>query len=340
MTLDVQKLRDRIRVADGATATQLRARGYPQREVAEKANLDAPQLVAALVREYAEAGAQFVLTNTFSANQMMLERRGAALNVAEVNHAAVRIAVDTRAAILAERAASRATQRESGAAGNTAAANAGSANRRSGAATAIGGDELWIVGSIGPSGRILSVREATTEAAERNFAEQAAALIEGGVDAIALETFSELDEILAALRGVRSAGAIPIIAAMSFDSGPQRTQTMMGQDAAACAKALDEAGADLVGCNCGAGIAEALPAVVAVRNATERPIWVKPSVGLPELENGVPHYRITPEEFIEPVPTLLDAGVDIIGGCCGVGPDHIRKLAHLVASRARHAQRR
>jgi len=194
-----------------------------------------------------------------------------------------------------------------------------------------------VAGSIGPSGKILAVREVSENDLRAAFAAQAEALADGGADVIVLETFSELAEILVALEAAKNAARLPVIASMLFDSGPQRTRTMMGARAEDCATALDEAGAAAVGCNCGSGIATILPAVVALRSNTKLPLWVKPNAGLPELENGKAVYKQTPDEFGQHVPPLLEAGVNIIGGCCGTGPEHIRRLAALVRSHKRKA---
>lgn len=212
-------------------------------------------------------------------------------------------------------------------------------NRRGAALAkeAIGGSDALVAGSIGPSGKILAVREVTEDQLKAAFSAQAAALAEGGSDVIVLETFSELAEVLLALAAVREATDLPVIASMSFDSGPQRARTMMGAKAEDCASALEEAGADAVGCNCGAGVATILPAVVALRANTKLPLWVKPNAGLPELEQGRVVYRQTPDEFGHHVPALLEAGVNIIGGCCGTGPDHIKRVAALVESHKRKA---
>ncbi|MGE0481971.1 MAG: homocysteine S-methyltransferase family protein [Phycisphaerae bacterium] len=199
------------------------------------------------------------------------------------------------------------------------------------ARAADGSGGAYVAGSIGPSGRILAIREASEEELAADFAAQASALQQGGADLILFETFSELDELLLALRAAKDATALPVVASLSFDSGPQRTRTRMGAAAGECAAALDRAGADIIGCNCGGGIATALPAVFALRSATARPLWVKPSVGLPDLEDGRPVYPQTPDEFAEPAPALIEAGANILGGCCGAGPEHIRRLAAVVA---------
>jgi len=198
---------------------------------------------------------------------------------------------------------------------------------------AIGNGAALAAGSIGPSGKILAVREVTEERLTPLFAEHAQALAEGGAQVIVLETFSELAEILLAVLAVKDATGLPVIASMSFDSGPQRTRTMMGAEAGECAAALEDAGADVVGCNCGGGIEHVLPVVVAMRAATDLPLWVKPNAGMPELEDGKPVWRQTPEVFASFVPHILDAGANIIGGCCGSTPEHIERVAKLVARR-------
>ncbi len=192
---------------------------------------------------------------------------------------------------------------------------------------AIGDAPAWVAGSIGPSGKILAVGEIKEDELTAMVTEQAQALAAGGADVIVLETFSELKEVLLALRVVKDATDLPVIASMSFDSGPQRTRTMMGAKAEECAAALDDAGADVVGCNCGAGIEHILPVVVALRGATELPLWVKPNAGMPELEGGRAVWKQTPDQFVHFVPPLIEAGANVIGGCCGSGPDHIAKVA-------------
>lgn len=198
---------------------------------------------------------------------------------------------------------------------------------------AAGTGPVHVIGAMGSTGRILGVRETPDAEVIETFSEQARALAEGGVDAIVLETFFELAEIELAIRAVKEATRLPVIASMSFDSGPQRTRTIMGAEAGECAARLTSIGADVVGCNCGAGAEEALPAVVAMRAATRAPLWVKPNAGLPDLEDGRPVYHQTPDEFLAAMKPLVDAGANIVGGCCGVGPEHIRKLAAWVRAR-------
>ncbi len=321
MGFDFAELAGRVTVADGGWSTILRARGVPLNAPAELANLSHPHVVEALAREYVAAGAELLTTNTFAANRIVFEQRGVDASVARVNAAGAEIAV---------RAARAAGETPSATPSLGTAARGG---RRGSAATRP--PAIRVGGTIGPSGKLVVVRERPENELAAAFAEQARALAGGGVDFLVLETFSELAEILLALRAVREATGLPVVACLSFDSGPQRTQTVMGVEASVAAAALDEAGADAIGCNCGAGIATALPAVVALRAHTARFIWCRPNVGLPDLDQGQPVYPQTPEEFGAHVGPLLEAGVSVIGGCCGVGPEHVRRLAAIVAHRKR-----
>lgn len=292
MKLSSATLKDAVSVADGGWSTQLQQRGVPVNVMAESANLTHPEVVVALGREYVDAGARFITTNTFGANKPNMLRRELTCGVDELNQCGAELARE-----------------------------------------AVGVGAALVAGSIGPSGKILAVGEASEAELTPLFEGQARALADGGADVIVLETFSELAEILLALGTVKVATGLPVIGSMSFDSGPQRTRTMMGAKAEECAAALEDAGADVVGCNCGAGIEHILPTVVALRAATQLPLWVKPNAGLPELDGGRTVWKQTPEQFAAYIPTLLDAGANIVGGCCGSGPEHIRKVAAVVAKR-------
>lgn len=291
MKLEPQTLAGGVTVADGGWSTQLVIRGFPADGMAESANLTHPELVQRLAREYVEAGARFITTNTFSANQFALERHDLLAKLAEINE---------QGAALAKSAV---------------------------------GDQAVVAGSLGPSGKILAVKEISEDALAAAVATQAKALAAGGADAIVLETYSEPAEILLCLRTVKEVTDLPVICTMSFDAGPQRTRTMMGARAEECAAALDDAGADVIGCNCGTGIEHVLPAAVALRGGTSKPLWIKPNAGMPELEDGKPVWKQTPETYASFVPQLIDAGANVIGGCCGSGPEHIAKVAQVVAKR-------
>jgi len=193
------------------------------------------------------------------------------------------------------------------------------------------GGRALVFGSIGPSGRILMVGEVNEDELYAAFAAQAVALAEGGADAIVCETMTELGEAMAALRAVKDRTSLPVVVSLTYDSGPDRTSTMMGVTPQQAAHDLTRAGADIIGCNCGAGIETYVRVVELLRQSTDRPIWAKPNAGLPELENGRVVYKESPEAFAAKVPRLIEAGANIVGGCCGTTPDFIRAIRRAVA---------
>jgi methionine synthase I (cobalamin-dependent) len=187
------------------------------------------------------------------------------------------------------------------------------------------GSAVRVFASIGPTGKMLMTGETTVEELGAVFLEQARALAEGGADALLLETMSDLAEARAAIQAARETG-LPVVASVVFDSGRNRDRTMMGATPEQAARELTEAGADVVGANCGRGIAGYVPICRRLRDATDRPVWIKANAGLPELVEGRTVYRMTPEEFASHLPALVEAGASFVGGCCGTGPEFIRLL--------------
>ncbi|HNQ21613.1 MAG TPA: homocysteine S-methyltransferase family protein [Phycisphaerae bacterium] len=192
---------------------------------------------------------------------------------------------------------------------------------------AAAGTQVRVFGSLGPSGKMLIMKEVTPDALRDAFAEQARGLAAGGADAIVCETFFDLQELLIAVAAAQENTPLPVVASMTFDSGPDRTRTMMGVSPAQAVTALGDAGAAAVGCNCGLGIDGYIKVVQQMRTHTTLPIWAKPNAGLPETVQGKVVYHETPEAFAGRAPALAAAGANVIGGCCGTTPDFIRALA-------------
>lgn len=186
------------------------------------------------------------------------------------------------------------------------------------------GDKVKVFGSMGPTGKVLMMGEVSTEEVMAAFAEQAAALAEGGVDAILCETFSDLEEAVLAAQAAQEATALPVAISMTFDSGPDKTATMMGVKPADLASAARKAGIDIVGANCGAGPENFVKIAALFRQATDLPIWIKPNAGLPVVRDGKTVFPLAPEPFAEFAPALIAAGASYLGGCCGTTPAHIQ----------------
>jgi len=189
--------------------------------------------------------------------------------------------------------------------------------------------EARVFASIGPSGKLLMAGETTEEELRGAFSEQMRVLAVAGVDGFALETMTDLEEAKIAVAAAREFG-LPVVASMVFDSGRNKDRTMTGVTPEQAAQELAAAGADVIGANCGSGIAGYVPICQRLRAATDRPIWIKPNAGLPELVDGRAAYRTTPEEFAAFVPALLQAGASFVGGCCGTTPEFIRAVAETV----------
>ncbi len=187
------------------------------------------------------------------------------------------------------------------------------------------GDRAYVFASIGPSGRMLMMGEVSEQQLLDAFAEQAGALAAGGAHALVIETMGDVAEAKLAVRGATTTG-LPVVACLCFDSGATLDRTLMGTTPEQGAHELTEAGADVIGANCGQGIAGYVQICRRLRAATERPIWVKPNAGIPELVNDVPVWKTAPEEFGSYGPALAEAGASFIGGCCGTAPEFIRAL--------------
>ena len=192
------------------------------------------------------------------------------------------------------------------------------------------GGQAAVFGSMGPSGKMLCMGEISPEALRNAFAEQAAALAEGGADAIVVETMGDLAEAALAVEAAKPTG-LPIVACMCFDSGAQCDRTMMGVTPEAAAAGLAQAGVDVIGANCGQGIQGYVAIGRRLKAACDRPVWIKANAGIPQVVDGEVVYDITPEQFAAQARAAVDAGVSFIGGCCGTSPEFIRALVREVA---------
>ncbi len=187
------------------------------------------------------------------------------------------------------------------------------------------GNHVAVFGSIGPSGKMLLTGEVTAVQLRHAFAEQATGLVEGGVDAIIVETMADLDEAKLALAAAQDT-RLPVFVSMVFDSGKEKDRTLMGVTIEDATSALEDAGADGIGANCGSGIESYIPVTRKLRAATKLPVWIKPNAGLPEIIDGNIRYNISPETFTEHARTIINEGADFIGGCCGTNPEFIRAM--------------
>jgi 5-methyltetrahydrofolate--homocysteine methyltransferase len=193
------------------------------------------------------------------------------------------------------------------------------------------GDAKCVIASIGPTGKMLVTGEVTEEELYAAFKEQAIALAQGGADAVCIETMSAADEAALAIRAAREHTRCEVICTFTFQRGAKGYRTMMGLSPAQAAQAAVEAGAQIIGPNCGNGMEQMIEIVKEMRAAAPTtPILVHANAGLPQNVNGVDVFPETPEEMAARVKTIVAAGASIVGGCCGTTPAHIRAIRQAV----------
>jgi len=294
----LELVKEQVIVGDGAIGTMLYSKGVGLDANFEHLNLVRPALVAELHREYLAAGARLIETNTFGANRTRLAPIGLEKKLAELNRQGVAI---SRQAVV-----------ESGVT-----------------------ESVFIAGSVGPLAKLKGdERELAADDMTALFLEQVLPLAEGGADLIILETFSDLEQLLCAIKAARETG-LPIIASMAYLEGGR---SGAGVKASLAAARIAAAGADLIGANCGAGPREVLFTLGELAKGSAKPLAAFANSGFPEYVDGRYLYRTTPEYFAEKGAEMAAAGAVLIGGCCGTTPEHIRHLARRLAG-ARPATR-
>jgi len=286
-------------LCDGAMGTLLHERGVPLSACLEAVNLENTDLVAAIHREYIEAGAQIIETNTFGATALRLNRYGLADRVQEINRRAVEIA--------------RGAVKEAG-------------------------RTVFVAGAVGPIGVGIPSSEAadvSLKKARGIFREQVEALLEADIDLVILETFPTLAEIREALAAVRDAGEVPVVAQLTFQ---RDGRTWAGEEPGDVVRALYAEGANVVGVNCVPGPQAALEIIEKMAAASGVKLSAQANAGQPRLlERGVV-YPIGPQAFAEYVPRLVAAGATVVGGCCGTTPQHVTAMHTVLAGAAGEAE--
>ncbi len=188
-----------------------------------------------------------------------------------------------------------------------------------------------VFGSVGPTGKMVMLGELSHQEIMDAFCETARALQTGGAEAIVLETFNEIAELQIALRAVKEATNLPVVACMTFASGPDYTRTLMGESPADFVKMAHTEGAEVIGTNCGRGPDHYPRLVELLRDVSDLPIWVRPNAGMPRTgPDGKMIFPIGPDEFASYAPGLISTGANFIGGCCGTTPAHVKAIRRLV----------
>ncbi|MEE9554542.1 MAG: homocysteine S-methyltransferase family protein [candidate division Zixibacteria bacterium] len=291
----MRNLLDRIKggevlICDGAMGTMLMTEGLKAGECPERINIENPKILESIARRYFEAGADIIEANTFGGSPLKLAQYSLEDDTEKIN----KIAVE--------------------------------AVRR------IVGSKAYVAASCGPCGRILKpYGDTDPEEIFLGFKRQIQALIDAGIDMICVETMTDLAEATLAIKAVKSVSpSTPVAVTMTFDLTPNGFFTIMGNSIKEAAAGLDDAGADIIGSNCGNGIENMIRIAEEFKKYTSLPVLIQSNAGLPELEDGQIVYPETPEFMAEGCKKLLEIGVGIIGGCCGTTPEHITAFATAV----------
>lgn len=192
----------------------------------------------------------------------------------------------------------------------------------------VAGDDVFVIASVGPTGKIMQPLGNISEDEMFNcFQLQIASQVEGGPNAILIETMSDLREAVTAVRAAKSLTHIPVMVTMTFERGKRGYRTMMGVDIKQTVETLSNEGVDILGTNCGNGIEQIIEIVTEMRSYTDKHIIAHPNAGLPKLVGDRTIFDQTPAEMAQHIPSLIKAGANIIGGCCGTTPDHIKAVS-------------
>jgi 5-methyltetrahydrofolate--homocysteine methyltransferase len=280
----------KILISDGAWGTFLHKLGLEIGECPEIWNITHRNEVLNIAKSYIDAGADMILTNSFGAHPIRLEHYGLQDRAFEINEAA--------AAISREAA----------------------------------GNDHFVLGSIGPSGAIVMMGEIPEEKVYDGFRVQVETLQKGGADAVCIETMSEIAEACLAIKAAKEYTDLEVVCTFTYNKTVHGYyRTMMGVSPEEMIAAVKNAGADIIGANCGIGFDQMIEVVHAIREADKStPVLIHANAGMPVIQDGKTVFPETPEIIRPKVKELIKAGVNIVGGCCGTTPEHIRVIVNEV----------
>jgi 5-methyltetrahydrofolate--homocysteine methyltransferase len=290
MTILDELKQGKILLSDGAWGTFLQAKGMEPGECPELWNITHRSEVLNIAESYVLAGSDIIETNSFGGSRIKLSQYGYGDRVSEINEAASSISREAA------------------------------------------GKNKHVAGSIGPTGKMLLMGDVIEDELYNGFREQAVALEKGGADIIIIETMTDLDEARLAVKAARGNTGCTVIVTMTFSKDMNgKFFTMMGVSPAEMTVSMKNAGAHIIGSNCGNGTEDMIGVVKEIRNTDKDiPVMIQANAGTPEFIDGLTVYRESPEIMASFVPHLLQAGANIIGGCCGTTPEHIKAIAKVL----------
>jgi len=292
----MKNILDKIRegsvlVGDGAWGTLLYSMGLDSTECPELWNITNRDRVLNVARNYVDAGANIIETNSFGGSSLKLGLYGLGERAQEINRAA---------AMISKEAA---------------------------------GENVYVFGSIGPTGKILMMGDVSEQDVYDSFATQATSLEQGGADALIIETMTALDEAKIAIKAAKENSSLPVICTFSFDKTVDgHYRTMMGVSPTDMLSELIDSGVDIMGTNCGNGLDGMIEIVKEIRKVNKSVLlMVQANAGIPEIIDGKSYFKEGPSEMAEKLSHLIEQNVNIIGGCCGTTPEHIARFAEVIS---------
>lgn len=290
-----EKLKDKVLVGDGAMGTSLQAKGLKSGEAPESWNKKKPQIVKDIHKSYIDTGSDILITNTFGATKYKLERSGYSNNVDYFNKKGAELALESAS------------------------------------------NDVYVLGGLGPCGKFIKpYGDLEFGDLYVNFKQQVFALKDTGIHGFIIETMSDINELEAAILAVKDSSNLPLISSMTF----QETQngnfkTMMGVGVEQFIDKVMGLGGEIIGTNCGNGTRLMLDIVKEIKRVIQEKeednfVMAQPNAGKPKVVNGKTEFDEAPGDFKQIVPEYLDSGINIIGGCCGTTPEHIRVIREVV----------
>jgi len=283
---------ERVLVSDGAWGTFLHQKGLKADECPELWNMNRPDDVQEIASSYVEAGADIILTNSFGASPIKLEGYGLEAQTQVLNR---------RAAEISKQAAA---------------------------------DRALVMGSIGPTGKMVMMGEVSPQEVFKGFIEQTMGLADGGADGIVIETMTDPEEARIAIEAVKKASELDVACTFTFSKNQDGVyRTMMGTDLEAYLEMAKLAGADIIGANCGNGTAGMIDIVKEIRTLDpDIPVLVHANAGLPIYQDGKTVFPESANDMASQIEELVAAGANIVGGCCGTTPEHIRQIVKVLSN--------
>ncbi len=282
----------KVLVSDGAWGTFLHQKGLKADECPELWNMHRSDDVLQIASSYVEAGADIILTNSFGASPIKLEGYGLEEQTQVLNR---------RAAEISKQAAA---------------------------------DRALVMGSIGPTGKMVMMGEVSPQEVFKGFIEQTMGLADGGADGIVIETMTDPEEARIAIEAVKKASELDVACTFTFSKNQDGIyRTMMGTDVEAYLEMAKLAGADIIGANCGNGTAGMIEIVREIRTLDpDIPVLVHANAGLPIYQDGLTVFPESASEMASQMGELVAAGANIVGGCCGTTPEHIRQIVQVLSN--------